>query len=398
MFCPKIQSVLFAAILLGGAARLAAADSDQPQSLVTVLDSLRSASAGDEQIVRLLGPATANATDLRQRTTALLSGQARQGVLLSFRPVLLSQVSQPPTTRPTFDVRDLVIDVTPQIINSDRVIALDGDSVHLNRVPWVAATTQPSVAEMLADTNLRPVRLHLADDLQQQFELHWVFDSQGQNAAYLGVGVEAPDETLRAQLNLPEGAGLVVNYVDENGPSKNNVHKHDVLQKLDGQILVNAEQLVTLIHMHKPGDTVTLTLLRRASPITESISLGRKPTDANTQSAGQADVASLDRLVGELKGGSARMGLGGISAGDADSRPITFNDGEILACLDGHGNLLAIEVKTGNVLFRGPVGTPQQWNDVPQAIRDKLSSWRELIASRQGTTEPAGQTTSPRSR
>src|SRR5205823_4529899 len=63
---------------------------------------------------------------------------------------------------------------------------------------------------------------------------------------YMGVGVEAPGDTLRAQLKLPQGVGLVVNYVDSNGPSKELIHQHDVLEKLDDQLLINGEQFATL--------------------------------------------------------------------------------------------------------------------------------------------------------
>src|SRR5262249_25572682 len=61
---------------------------------------------------------------------------------------------------------------------------------------------------------------------------------------YMGVGVDSPDATLRAQLSLPTGAGLVVSYLDDQGPANSAVQLHDVLQKLDDQLLINSEQLV----------------------------------------------------------------------------------------------------------------------------------------------------------
>jgi hypothetical protein len=69
-----------------------------------------------------------------------------------------------------------------------------------------------------------------------------------------------------------------------------------------------------------------------------------------------------------------------LTSGDLKSRPITFNDGELLACIDGTGNLLAIDVKTGSILFRGPITTEEQWKNAPPILREKLSAWKELIA------------------
>lgn len=95
-------------------------------------------------------------------------------------------------------------------------------------------------------------------------------------APYMGVGVDVPNETLRAQLKLPEGAGLVVNYVDAEGPSKDLIRKHDVLQKLDDQILINGAQLVTLVRMRKAGEAVPVTVIREARPVTVQVKLAEK--------------------------------------------------------------------------------------------------------------------------
>ena len=240
-----------------------------------------------------------------------------------------------------------------------------------------------------------------AEKLQTQLDLQLVnLQWRGvQSAAYLGVGVESPNETLRSQLRLPEGAGLVVNYVDDKGPSKDAVRKHDVLQKLDDQILVNGEQLITLVRMHKPDETVSLTLIREAKPLTVQVKLGTKQEDA-AQSwfqavqpqqfvASSAPVGNL--LVAMPQGAGVpvlkeiplinKLFVNRLADAELKGRPITFNDGELLACIDGSGNLVAIEVKTGNVIFHGPITTEEQWKNAPQLVRDKLSAWKSLIAS-----------------
>src|SRR5690348_7834349 len=99
-------------------------------------------------------------------------------------------------------------------------------------------------------------------------------------AAYMGVGVDSPDDVLRSQLALPAGTGLVVNYVDPDGPSKEIIHVHDVLQKLDDQILINGEQFSTLVKMHKQGDEVSLTIIRRAQSTRITVKLGERETSS----------------------------------------------------------------------------------------------------------------------
>jgi hypothetical protein len=76
---------------------------------------------------------------------------------------------------------------------------------------------------------------------------------------WLGVAVSPVPPVVAHQLKLPEGVGLVVDEVMPESPAaKAGLKEYDVLHKLDDQLLVNPEQLQTLVRMHKPGDQVTL--------------------------------------------------------------------------------------------------------------------------------------------
>jgi hypothetical protein len=260
-----------------------------------------------------------------------------------------------PATRPADLQGFMTLDLRPAIIdNLDKQFRL------------TYATTQPYDLASQVWTDRLQDRLRYTVELGLARAAY----SGEQNAAYLGIGVEAPGDALRSQLSLPEGAGLVVNYLDDNGPSKNIIHVHDVLQKLDDQILVNGEQLVTLVRMHKPGDAITLTLLRQASPRTERITLGQRQPEAKDPQS-NADAQRLTELT-------ALAHFDPIF--QTDAHPITFNDGEVLASLNGHGDLLVIDQKTGKTLFNGPIGNKEQWEQAPEAVRNKLNAWRAMIA------------------
>ena len=87
-------------------------------------------------------------------------------------------------------------------------------------------------------------------------------------AAYLGVGVACADATLQSQLKLPEGVGLKVVSVMADGPAAAaGLKEHDVIHKLDDQIVINPSQFEVLIRMHKPGETVKLTAIRQSQEI-----------------------------------------------------------------------------------------------------------------------------------
>lgn len=276
---------------------------------------------------------------------------------------------EPSATQPgnAFEVKDLVVALSDDAVPQGRlrVLTRDGDITNLN--------------QQLDAAKLNWIDLRVAP--------------LPQGTAYLGVGVESPGEALRSQLKLPEGAGLVVNYVDDSGPSKDFVHKHDVLQKLDDQILVNSEQLVTLVRMHAPEETVSLTLIREARPVTVQVKLATKKDEEaralNFLKAAQSEDALLSVYTPAGDGGVPvlkdipiinKLYVNRVDSSQVKSRPITFNDGDLLACIDAGGNLLAIDVKTGSIIFHGPITTEQEWKNAPQLVRDKLASWKSLIA------------------
>jgi hypothetical protein len=90
----------------------------------------------------------------------------------------------------------------------------------------------------------------------------------------LGVAVSNPDAELRSQLDLPDGVGLVVEQVMPNTMAASaGLKQYDVLQKIDDQLVINSDQVSVLLRMHKPGQKMTLTVLRhgKAQELTASI-------------------------------------------------------------------------------------------------------------------------------
>jgi macrodomain Ter protein organizer (MatP/YcbG family) len=95
-----------------------------------------------------------------------------------------------------------------------------------------------------------------------------------EKVTWLGVAAEPVGDDLRAQLPLQPGEGLAVRHVAPDGPAaKAGLEEHDILTRLDEQILVSGEQLSTLVKMHKPGDSVKLTYLHKGEKKDVTVSL-----------------------------------------------------------------------------------------------------------------------------
>jgi len=81
---------------------------------------------------------------------------------------------------------------------------------------------------------------------------------------WIGIAMEPVSETLRAQLSLGKGEGIVVNHVAPESPAaKAGLAQNDILLRFDDQILVEGSQLRKLIAMKKAGDSVKLVFLRK---------------------------------------------------------------------------------------------------------------------------------------
>ncbi|MBI1368720.1 MAG: PDZ domain-containing protein [Planctomycetes bacterium] len=94
---------------------------------------------------------------------------------------------------------------------------------------------------------------------------------------YLGIATGPLPAPLAAQLKLPEGTGLLVEYVEDGSPAAAaGIARFDVLQKLGDQLLVNPEQLRTLIQSHKEGQDVKLTIIHAGEAKDVSAKLAKK--------------------------------------------------------------------------------------------------------------------------
>jgi hypothetical protein len=98
--------------------------------------------------------------------------------------------------------------------------------------------------------------------------------------AYLGVHTSRLNRGVSHQLGLPNGLHLQVERVAEGSPAEDaGLQLHDILLKFDDQILVNPEQLKTLVRMRNPGERINLSILRQSKPLSLSVELMETPED-----------------------------------------------------------------------------------------------------------------------
>jgi hypothetical protein len=131
----------------------------------------------------------------------------------------------------------------------------------------------------------------------------------------LGVETGKPDPALSSQLDLPDGIGLVVDQVLPRSAAQSaGVEKYDVLEKLDDQIVVNADQVSVLIKMHKAGDKLALTVIRHGKP---------KELTATLSAAAPAERSNRPGRHANSKGGADEPGPTHDTSGAPAAPPAT---------------------------------------------------------------------------
>jgi len=104
--------------------------------------------------------------------------------------------------------------------------------------------------------------------------------------ASLGITMDEVPALTRSQLRLPEGIGVAVRHVAKGSAAeKAGLKVNDIITQLDDQLIINGQQLQTLIRTKKPGDEVTVTYIRKGKEHKAKAKLAKGPIVARTPQA-----------------------------------------------------------------------------------------------------------------
>jgi len=228
----------------------------------------------------------------------------------------------------------------------------------------------------------------------------FTFTGKTEKASFLGVSTSQIQPAMSSQLKLAKGVGLVVESADKDGPAgQAGLEQYDVMYKIDDQILVNPQQLAVLVRMHKPGDTVSLTVYRGGDEKTIKAKLIEKEVAAlendvnlfppavwqgapRAAFGGAMGGAGVAPNVFQLRGGQFKANvLNGFKAGKIHSGVAISKDdqGTIeISVKDGEKNLRA-EDKNGKEIFKCPIQTDEQRKTLPGGLLARLEKFEAKL-------------------
>lgn len=116
---------------------------------------------------------------------------------------------------------------------------------------------------------------------------------------FLGVVVQQANETLQHHLKLPRGAGLTVQEVTAASPADQaGVRQHDVLERIDDQLLFNPPQLRALVRSYEKGQTAQLKLWRDGERKQLEVTIGEtEVTEPEGTGTGLVEFSNDGRIL-----------------------------------------------------------------------------------------------------
>jgi len=186
---------------------------------------------------------------------------------------------------------------------------------------------------------------------------------EAHSGAYLGVQITAVTPQRASALKLPETAGAIITYVDQDGPACHaGLMENDVVIAYEGAKVESPEQLQGLIHTTQPQKTVTLTIMRNGQRKDMKVTLG----SWNSMSQGRAFTAgtlatpppprvfSPDIEIPSFTVISARHGLvvESLSPQLSDFFGVPRGHGVLVRSVEGGSPAAAAGLKAGDVILK----------------------------------------------
>ena len=198
-----------------------------------------------------------------------------------------------------------------------------------------------------------------------------VVETETADEAWLGLGLSKPDEAMANQLPvLPPGIGFVVTEMTEGGPADvAGVEKHDLLWKMNEQMLVNEGQLATLLRLSRPGEKATVSVFRDGKSSDIEMILGSVKKDGKKCTRKML----VDTVMRHEDGAVRIVSLGEKTAAVSNE----YGSAEVSRVEDG--DAVKILDKKGKVIFEGVLrgrpdrsAVPAKWRKPVCAIRRTL--------------------------
>lgn len=217
-----------------------------------------------------------------------------------------------------------------------------------------------------------------------------------QTAGDLGLRLSRASAVLRQQLALDRGAGLVVDDVTPASPAhRAGFRQHDVLVKLDDQLLVLPEQFNALLeataggacscHVLRAGRIVEVPLGAGAAPMLAAAAPAAAPRSAAPLRPAASTLSLLPQSQAPAPAAAARP-----PQPTADETLVRQDADYQIRLVAGDDTRLVVTDVKGRVVFNDAIDTPEGRSRMPVAVRARVEQMERLL-ERSGGSRPVAE-------
>ncbi|OLN30684.1 HtrA protease/chaperone protein [Desulfovibrio sp. DV] len=192
-------------------------------------------------------------------------------------------------------------------------------------------------------------------------------DGKKVQRGWLGVTIQDIDENTAKALGLENTNGALISSVIEGQPAaKGGIKTGDVITAVAGQKIENSNDLLRRVAAIRPGDSVELSVTRKGSPVTVSVTLGERDAKKLAQNApGQGD----DNADAEGDQSASALGLSvrGLSAKEAKALGMDKAQGLLITEVADGSEAEQADVRPGDVILeinQRPVASPEDFKKI----------------------------------
>ena len=201
--------------------------------------------------------------------------------------------------------------------------------------------------------------------------------------ASLGLTLSRASAVLRQQLALTRGAGLVVEQVAAgSAAARAGFSQHDVLVRLDDQLLLLPEQFDALLESAEKDTPLDCTVLRAGREVV--IPLAKRKVDAARPPARASTIGGLRPTASSL----ALVQQATPKSGSLEAAPLRRLADETLVRQDadyqirltaGDETRLVVSDPQGRVVFNAAIDTPEDRSRMPSSVRDRVVQMERML-------------------
>lgn len=186
--------------------------------------------------------------------------------------------------------------------------------------------------------------------------------SEGKIArGWLGIAIEDLNENKRDFYKAPDG-GVLVTQVRDDGPAKNSdLQAEDVIVAINGEPVKDTWALQKAVGNHRPGEEVTLGVLRAGKPLDVKLKLGSTPgLYAGTEQPGKVEKPEKDAVLG--------LTVAPITPAIAQEQGLSEKTGIYVTAVDPNSEAAEKGLKPNDVILKVNNVEVSTVGDVKQAV------------------------------